>query len=115
LQLDGSAGGVTGTFSIELTGTAVDLDNKPARQEQTLAIYPNPSGGTINMVFDQPLTRPARLEVLTPDGRKIHTRELQSIPAGETRQIHLPVKAPGIYILRVSNTTKTITRRLIIQ
>lgn len=115
LQLDGSAGGVTGTFSILVEGTAVGIDNKPSKAEQAATIFPNPSDGNITLRLLHTVQQPAHLEVLTMQGRKIFSRQLSNTSAGTTRQISLPVHAPGVYILRITHAEDTSTQRIIIR
>ena len=115
LQLDGSAGGVTGTFSILLEGTAVGIDDIPAREEQSIEIFPNPSDGNITLRLLRAVQQPAHLEVLTVEGRKIFSRQLADTSAGATKHLNLPVKVPGIYILRLTHRGDTSTQRIIIR
>lgn len=115
LQLDGSAGGVTGTFSIELSGTAVGIDDNPAAQDRGVTIYPNPSDGKITLSFSKNIETPAYLEIFTMDGRKIGSQQIHKAYAGSVQQIQLPVNEPGIYLLRLTHPSDSLTRRIILR
>ncbi len=77
-------------------------------QASGLRLYPNPATTEIHA---DGLTEAARLEILTPEGRCILTRDLA---AGSTT-IGLSGIAPGLYLLKFTSDRSSRTEKLVIR
>jgi len=115
LQLDGSARGVMGTFSIRLNGTAVGTEDIESLQDQVVEIFPNPSDGFISLRFLQSIEQPAQIEIFTLEGQKIGSQRLHNTRAGSTEQMHIPANQSGMYILQLTHPSNTLIRRILIR
>jgi glucuronoarabinoxylan endo-1,4-beta-xylanase len=81
----------------------------PDWEEGELRIYPNPSGGSFHVDWEQAFSR---LEVFTLDGKTVLTRTYTSPRFSEEVNIRL---AAGLYLLRVSNNLYLRYSRLLIE
>lgn len=77
-----------------------------------LTAYPNPSTGQVQLRW--PATpRPLPLTVLDALGRTVHAATLPAAQATATLQLaHLP---KGVYVLRLTDGARVMTRRLVLQ
>lgn len=76
-----------------------------------LTVYPNPSeDGNISLAFYPYLIK--KVEVFDMTGRKLYTKEIQ--PAANT-QISIPNLSKGIYIVNVSLTVGSVSRKFVVK
>ena len=76
----------------------------------------NPAWKDLGVTFSLPDGAPARLELFDTSGRRMATHEVGSLGAGshvvtlgEDRRL-----APGVYLLRLSNGSQSLTARAVI-
>jgi hypothetical protein len=87
----------------------------PLRAELALAkLTPNPSNGPIEVTLALPRGGQAKIEVLDLAGRIVATRALDGLAPGESRvQLWLQEsEPPGLYVVRLSQGGRAVTRRL---
>ncbi len=78
-----------------------------------LLVYPNP--GQQDFIVQLAVEmKNAHLEIVNSLGEIIYTEEISNSPGGYTGKIHLDVTA-GIYVVRVINAEKQLTKRISIQ
>lgn len=78
---------------------------------QTFSIYPNPSNGTFQLVFDAlTLLDNANVEIYTLCGEKIYQAAIRNT----STQINLEHPSSGIYFVKIYDNQTTITRKVII-
>jgi len=116
LQLDGSAGGVEGTYSVELKGTAVSIGQEPPGTKQGFEVFPNPSQGHFSIRLHPTVSLPAALHLMGVDGQTLMTRQIRDVPAGSAYQLKAPGNiGAGIYLLKLVTPTQVHTRKIIIR
>lgn len=72
-----------------------------AAVEGELAVFPNPTTGTIHVDIDQPVAENTLIEILDPLGRVLMTRELGA-GGDQLQTLELPAQqADGVYFLRL--------------
>jgi C1A family cysteine protease/PKD repeat protein len=115
LQLDGSAGGVEGTYSIELTGSAVGIGDKPSGSHQGFEVFPNPSQGNFSIKLDPSLELPVSLRLTALDGRTLLSKQLRTINPGSVYQLQAPANIQaGIYLLSITSPSQTFIQKVVI-
>ncbi|OFY87547.1 MAG: hypothetical protein A3F72_20935 [Bacteroidetes bacterium RIFCSPLOWO2_12_FULL_35_15] len=83
--------------------------NQMVVSDRSIKVYPNPATDKITM--EVPEFKNTSLEILSMDGRVLKNISLQS----EKTQLNISNLAKGIYILKVKNDKKIITKKLIKQ
>jgi hypothetical protein len=95
------------TFSI----TIESPDNIENLTDYELRIYPNPATGELTIEFENKQTTGTAIELLDISGKVLYTA---MINPGETRhQINLTSLEEGLYLIRISNTDYTVTKKVI--
>ena len=78
-----------------------------------ITVYPNPSAGPVNVVFDNFLDAEIRLSVFNVLGQQVY-KTAYAIPNG-FGQLTLPDWSKGMYILRFEHGTKKVVRKILKQ
>jgi len=115
LQMDGSSGGASGEFNIEVktASTAIEGVNS---LDNSFNIYPNPSSKQkLNVVFDM-VSNNATLKVLSIEGRIVLSKEINNIYSGMRSEVHLPADVePGVYFIQIQTNEGLGTQKLIVK
>ncbi|MBK9291565.1 MAG: immune inhibitor A [Bacteroidetes bacterium] len=82
---------------IKITVLDVETSAEAAQEPRNVRIFPNPARNTTNVVFDRPVEKQMRLELINQSGQMVRAWKVE---AG-TRRIELDLSAlsPGIYQL----------------
>lgn len=77
---------------------------------------PNPAHGDLRVAFSLPDASPARLELLDVAGRRIDSREVGTLGAGEhvARLVSNRGLSPGIYLVRLTRGGRSLTSRALV-
>ena len=75
---------------------------------------PNPVAGSSRLVYALPTAAPARIEVLDLAGRRVHERALDSTAGEHIVAFDGPALAPGVYVLRLTQGTRSATARAVV-
>lgn len=110
IQVDGSAGGATGTFYLSISVLSSVGENTAGEE---LIVYPQPSVDFIN-IESESFSRctSVRAEIIDSTGRTVFSDEY----ATDGRKIQLPSGslAPGVYLVRLSCSGKVSVVRVVI-
>ena len=97
-------------------GTIMSVPNleTAAVTDQSIRIYPNPANSFVNIDFGQNVgSGQARVEVLDMQGRKVYASGLISVES--TLQLNTSEYSKGVYLIRISRGTESVTKKLMIQ
>ena len=79
-----------------------------------VTVYPNPASSFVNIDFGQSVgNEKARVEVLDMQGRKVYASGLISVESAI--QLNTSEYSKGIYLIRISNGTESVTKKLMIE
>jgi hypothetical protein len=103
-----------GPFTIDLTRGIITgiTENTGTKQ---IAIYPNPSNGTFQLVLDQLSSERIKLEIRDVNGKVMFEDQLNGHTSNLTRTYHIEGLKNGVYFLNISQGRTKDTRRLVIQ
>jgi hypothetical protein len=106
-------GSFSAAFEITVDNSLVNI-NTPDPADQGLAIYPNPSSGLVTLQISSSTSKDMKLAVYNLLGSPVLLREINQKP---DRQLKLDLSdlPKGIYVLTVTGTNYSQTRKLIIQ
>lgn len=112
------ATGDTGTvneWSIELctTTTSIVLGNEDFELND-FALFPNPNNGNFNLQFNSNSGRDINVDVYDISGKLVFENKYDATSRFD-KQIALNNVTTGIYIMKVNDGDKTITRKLIVE
>ena len=80
----------------------------------SVSVYPNPASSFVNIDFGQNLgSGQARVEVLDMLGRKVYASGLISVES--TFQLNTSEYSKGVYLIRISRGTESVTKKLMIE
>lgn len=115
LQMDGSAGGVTGEFTIEVKTASTGIDGIYSLDD-SFKIYPNPtSKRKLNVEFDI-ASNTATIKIFSLEGKMILSEEINYIYRGKRTEFRLPANVrAGVYFLQVQTDEGLGTQKLIIK
>lgn len=91
--------------SVALTTSVNTLSNR-----SEVVVYPNPSDGAFTVKFDQMPEEGSRIDILDLSGRKITSR----LVFGYAEDFNLAGQAPGVYLVKSTQGSKEVVRKLII-
>ncbi|MDQ3189968.1 MAG: SBBP repeat-containing protein [Bacteroidota bacterium] len=99
------------TFCMDITPTGIGNQFNASVPE--LAVYPNPTDGTVHLVYKATGKGNLVITIRTITGKLIYKNSLMF--NNELRQeIDLRKEARGLYLLEITNDTETITKKLIL-
>jgi hypothetical protein len=107
---------VTGTSGSNCTGTAsisVNVSdctgiNQATADEKSFSVYPNPSQGVVTVVAG----KGTKLDVIDLTGQVIRSVSTEQLDNGRIHFSNLPI---GIYFVRYTEGTKSVTQKLIVE
>jgi hypothetical protein len=82
----------------------------------TFNLYPNPTSGDVNMVFNLTQTQNVTINLYNVLGENLYTRQMGKLNSGQ-HNIIIPNEGfnPGVYFVRVATDNETTTIKLVIQ
>jgi len=87
----------------------INVENCRDGESDNLTLYPNPSMGTINLLFNGDNTQVNSIEIYNVNGERVYySKKFQS-------EISLPDKKSGLYFIHVILPTKIINEKLLIE
>ncbi|MBJ6145185.1 DUF4394 domain-containing protein [Hymenobacter sp. BT559] len=114
LSLSLVAGDNAGRFALVLGG-AKPLAAAPAQLVQAVAVFPNPTTGSVSVSLPASLaSQPIATSLLNSLGQTVRRTVLPAGAATEARTLSLSGIAPGVYSLRLETADGIIAKRLVI-
>jgi hypothetical protein len=109
IQVDGSAGGAVGDFTIRITTLVTTGVSK--EQEQIIVVYPQPAKEYVIIQGDDLSNIPLQLSVYSSTGLLVHA---ESILDGEGQiRVNTSTWAAGIYMARINTEDSCYTARIV--
>jgi hypothetical protein len=78
-------------------------------------LYPNPSNGNITLTFDTIASDEVQLQLFDLTGRLVQKLTYTNVSARFAKNISFDSASNGLYLLKVSNGNRQVTRKLIIE
>jgi len=72
---------------------------------------PNPAVGALRLSYTLATAERARIEVLDAAGRRVADRDLESMPGEHVVSFEGAALSPGVYVLRLTQGSRTVTAR----
>ncbi len=84
------------------------------RKESIISLYPNPSNGMFNIIFNQEVNTVSDLKIIDMHGRIVHTMNDINVESGNQFTIDISSLAEGIYYLYLNNENNNYHKKIII-
>lgn len=116
LQVDGSAGGEEGSFTLIFWDYPLNSDEYQVEMKNldNLKVFPNPGNGIFEVSLEGEDLENISISVFNSAGKAVYLDEYVNIP-GLTHTLYLQDLNPGIYYLRLDGEGKSFNRNLIIR
>ncbi len=120
VQVDGSACGTYGIFYIDLADHRIgnnpsSIDNQhEVNGNMNLTAFPNPAEGTVNIKIPIALKN-AELSVVNLTGKTIKSKKIEKTNADEIIRMDLNTIPAGLYLIKITTASQTLTTRFIIK
>ena len=117
LQVDGSYGGTTGTFTIQLNDyIIVGIEDEALTQEESnIKLFPNPTDGNFTIQIDNLKDEKVNIEVLDVSGKQIFSREYKNVYAPFVSELNLGIAQKGMYLVRIITNKEATIRKVLVQ
>ncbi len=112
VQIDGSAGGTEGYFSMIFWDYPMGMDIK--KELPSLEFYPNPGTGIFNFRIHNPSSQSTILEVFSPNGQAVLKQNYEIRSGMFESSFDLTGNPPGIYMVRFISGGKVIHEKVIL-
>jgi C1A family cysteine protease/PKD repeat protein len=113
VQIDGSAGGDEGYFSMIFWDYPMGVEIN--KESHSLDIYPNPGAGNFNFRFENPTTKTVKLEVSNIGGQVVLRKNYEATPGIFESSFDMSGNPPGIYLVRLISRDKIFYDKVILQ
>lgn len=82
--------------------------------ESKINIYPNPSSGEINIHFDNAMSGDVKLQIVDFSGKVLETKNVDNSNGNVDVKVNLSDLSFGLYFIKLSDESNTITKRILI-
>ena len=114
LQVDGSFGGVSGEFSVEISDRITETNYPKKVKDIEFIVYPNPAKDEVSIKIKLDDTSDARIDILSLAGSVVETRNIYNITGEVMEQINTS-DLQGMYLIRITIGKNSYYNKLIIQ
>ena len=83
--------------------------------DATLEAYPNPNQGRFTVSFRLQRKGDASVQVIDPAGKVVYTETLKDFSGEYKKEIELPGKSRGTYLVKISQGNQSLSRKLVIE
>ena len=106
---DPNGGTATDTFSVCVDGYPVGLRGM-SNEKEGLKIYPNPTGGMLNIDFDYSIQEKIEISVVNMTGQEVVNKQFSTAPV----ILDLNDQQSGTYMVRVKNGSVIVNKNIIV-
>lgn len=107
-------GGTFQNFSIEICGTPnLSIEDESIRE--SLAIYPNPTNGTVYIAFNSTNNDDVKIQLFDLRGRLVNTQTFENSSSVFNKEVHFNNVEKTMYILKIQTGNNEFNKRLIIE
>jgi len=116
LQVDGSAGGAEGYFTIKMSEYPINREKIDVKQNSltNVTIYPNPGSGIFNIRFYELQKGTIMMKVFNLTGQTVFYRQVDMTGINKT-EIDLSNVSSGLYLLELSDKQEFYRQTIVIE
>ena len=101
-------------FSLVVTGNNLVLNSNDIELEQSFYLYPNPNNGEFTFGFDSKSNAKVDVTIYDLSGRKVYQSEFDNTASRFSKTLNLGDINSGIYVIKINEGNRQISKRLII-
>lgn len=105
--------GNLGTLAVGGEGT--NNTNDPALGQTEVNVFPNPANELVNVKITSERAGNATVQLISVDGRAVHTEVVNLLPGGNTTTINTTSLPAGVYLVQVTGENRVSTTKLTLQ
>lgn len=99
---------------LAVNGDINDNTNDPILGQTEVSVFPNPAADNVNVKITSERAGNAAVQILSVDGRVLHTETLSLLPGGVTTNINTAALPAGLYLVQVTGANRVSTTKLTI-
>lgn len=111
LQVDGSYGGVSGTFSILYNHHTLSGNEGIISETERIEVYPNPNNGSFSVDYSLKNTNETSVRIFNISGSLVYSGIFKPLSVRGTEKFNLHLKQ-GIYFIEIQNENNMFRRKL---
>ena len=118
LQVDGSAGGVSGTFYITISYLPIDKINRDTVKSVSsskLMVYPNPNNGRMTVRYTSEVVENVQVTISDIMGRMVYQNRVAKIEGSQEIPVNVSVLNKGVYYITIKGTTDAEVTKCVIK
>jgi uncharacterized repeat protein (TIGR01451 family) len=101
-------------YGVLAVGGTIDNTNDPVLGQTDVRVYPNPADQFVTVNITSERAGDANVQLLSIDGRVLHTAKLNLIAGGGRTTINTAALPAGIYVVRVTGADRISTTKVTI-
>jgi len=101
-----------GNFGVLALNAIIDNTNDPSLGLTDVRVFPNPAKDFVNVSISSERAGDATVQLLSIDGRALHTQKLRLLPGNATTTINTARLPSGIYVVQVSGASRVSTTKV---
>ena len=102
---------ITGCFSTSTPFVGID---EMGENGISYSVYPNPSHGMVNLIFQSNFTSDVSVEITDVVGRKVYSKQYNSFNGREENTIDLSTVGQGVYLLSMRNAKGVVSKKVVV-
>ncbi|MBL0329122.1 MAG: T9SS type A sorting domain-containing protein [Bacteroidetes bacterium] len=102
---------VTGCFSTSTPFVGID---EMGENGISYSVYPNPSNGIVNLIFQSSFTSDVVVELTDVMGRLIYTKKYDSFNGREESLLDVSTYEKGVYLLAIKNSKGSVSKKVVV-
>ncbi len=114
MQIDGSAGGVEGDFTLYFSKYPLGIDDHLNQDADMLKVYPNPGNGNFNVSLDTPGSENVLMRIYDATGKMIYTEQYLNTK-GFVHAVNLGRQTSGVYYLELVTKSSVYRKNILVE
>ncbi|MEO6903078.1 MAG: T9SS type A sorting domain-containing protein [Bacteroidia bacterium] len=100
--------------NINITGTVTTGFKNTSIIENSLAIYPNPSNGSFNLIFNSMTKSTYNIKITNTLGQVIYQEDLKDFTGNYSKNINIANYGKGVYTVSINNADSQSLKKVIV-
>jgi len=101
--------------SKQLKNSDLDADAENELKVESLSFEPNPSNGLFTLKFSLITTDKIQIKIFDINGKEVYSETLKDFNGSYARDIDISANGPGTYILKIIQSKKSVSKKIVVR